>query len=825
MNATRQPRGGSGAETNADWAVATDFGGHVRRFGAETLPISIGGAVVDDIAIEGVQGSIRIGVLDGVFFVDPGRGTRNLRVNGASVTATRKLAAGDVIALDSARLYCAIAGGTLTLGIEARVTAGDTAPPDLDELARAASAVDEFEIKPIAFRPDTQRAEGRKSRVPRPATLAAAAGFAVLAVLAWFAFTAKSVEFQFEPQAAEYSLPGTFLKLWLRDRVLLSAGKHRIAAQLPGYYPLNTEIDVGADRYQTLKLSFTKLPGKISLTAEPDVQASVSVDGQPLGRTPMTADIRPGKHRFEFSADRYLSEVRELDVTGGGEAQALNVAMTPSWAPVSLATDPPGAAVFVDGQAAGTTPAKLEIDAGTHELEARLPGYNAWQTTIAVAANQPQELPPVKLVQADGRIDLATKPESASVTVDGKFLGRTPVTLRLRPGRNHELTIAKPGYETVTRTLSIEADSGRKLAIDLVALYGDVEIDSAPQGAEVWVDGSRRAATPAKLELTAVEHRIEVRREGFASKNAEVTPRPGFAQTLRFELAALDQGSGSGYAQTIKTGLGQELKLIPAGEFTMGSPRSEPGRRSNEVQRPVKLSRAFYLGAREVTNAEFRAYQAEHDSGSFSGKTLNDDAQPVVRVKWEDAAQFLNWLSVKDGLQPVYEPHDGTWVPARPLRNGYRLPTEAEWEWAARFAKRDKPLVYPWGDELPAPDRSDNFADVSAADVLQSATLAVYSDGFPVAAPVGSFPADALGLYDIGGNVAEWVQDYYEITFEADVSGKPAVDPLGPADGRFHVIRGSSWRSYTKTDLRLAYRDYSGDAREDLGFRIARNLE
>jgi formylglycine-generating enzyme required for sulfatase activity len=831
MSADRQRDDAILAATHGAWVLSTDFGGRVRRFGADALPVSIGGTAADDITIAGVEGSIRIGMLDGVFFVDPPRGMRNLRIDGEPVTATRKLADGDVVALDSARLVCRIAAGRLTLGIDARVTAGDTAPPDLDELARASAAgADEMEITPIAFRPDTGEGSRARSRLPSPAATIVSAVFAVLAVLAWFAFTAKSVELEFDPQPTSFALPGTFMKLHLADRLLLRSGKHRVTAQLAGYYPLDTTIEVGDGSDQSVKLALTKLPGKISLVAAPDIAAQVAVDGRALGSTPLTADITPGKHRFEFSAPRYLAEVRELDVTGGGEAQTLRVEMTPSWAPVSLVTDPPGAAVYVDGEPyvdgtrSATTPATLELEAGNHALELRLAGYNVWQDSVAVVADQPQTLPSVKLTQADGRIDLSTSPAAASVTIDGEFEGRTPLTLRLKPGKKHELTIAKPGYETVSRSVSVEADSGRKVAIALVAQYGDVEVQSTPPGAEVWVDGDRRAVTPAKLELTAVAHRIEVRREGFASKAGDVTPRPGFAQTLTFDLPELDSGTGGGYPATIKTGLGQELKLIPAGEFTMGSARGEQGRRSNEVQRSVKLSQAFYLGVREVTNAEFREFKADHDSGSYSGVSLNDDAQPVVRVRWADAAQFLNWLSIKDGLQPVYEPKDGDWVPARPLRNGYRLPTEAEWAWAARFAKRDAPLVYAWGDKLPPPDRSGNFADVSAADVLPT-TLVTYSDGFPVSAPTGSFPADALGLFDLGGNVAEWVQDFYEIALGTDATGKPEVDPLGPAAGRFHVIRGPSWRSATVTDLRLAYRDYSTDAREDLGFRIARNLE
>jgi formylglycine-generating enzyme required for sulfatase activity len=104
--------------------------------------------------------------------------------------------------------------------------------------------------------------------------------------------------------------------------------------------------------------------------------------------------------------------------------------------------------------------------------------------------------------------------------------------------------------------------------------------------------------------------------------------------------------------------------------------------------------------------------------------------------------------------------------------------------------------------------------------------LVTYSDGYPAAAPVGRFVANAVGVYDLGGNVAEWVQDYYAIDAPtAADSDALIVDPLGPETGRFHVIRGSSWRSATVADLRLAARGYSADSLEHVGFRIARNLE
>src|SRR5690606_7781619 len=99
---------------------------------------------------------------------------------------------------------------------------------------------------------------------------------------------------------------------------------------------------------------------------------------------------------------------------------------------------------------------------------------------IEVTANRPLSLPAVTLTQADGRIQLASAPSEAAVSVDGEFRGRTPLTLGLRPGRAHRITLTKPGYEPVTRELSVEADSGRQVTIELPAQFGEIQIASEP---------------------------------------------------------------------------------------------------------------------------------------------------------------------------------------------------------------------------------------------------------------------------------------------------------------------------------------------------------
>ena len=806
-----------------DWVLSAEVDGEVSRFAAGDLPLSIGGGVECDIRLHGISGSFQIGTLDGAFFVQPGKDTRGMRLDGKPVTGSRWLTDGQTVALDTARVRCRLGDGRLDLSIEGQLTGGDTAPPDLEELAREMAEADEVAVEPIAFRPELSDKYRPNTVRSRRTTAIVGSALAILATLGWFAFTAKSVELVTVPQAEDVGLPETLFKFRIGDRHLLRSGSHRVVARRAGYYPLDEVIEVGSSPAQTVRLELTKLPGIIAFSTEPEVGAEVLVDGESIGTAPLSdVEVEPGRHRVEFVAERYLAEVLELDVIGEGQPQSLSAELTPNWAPVSVSSRPAGAQVVVDGTALGTTPVDLELEAGERELEFRLPGYNAWRDTITVLADQPLSVPEAALVQADGRVDLVTDPPGAAVSVNGEFRGSTPLTLRLAPGRSHNIALNKPGYEPATRELSVAADSGRRLEIPLVAQLGVIEVVSDPPAAEIYVDGEPGGATPARLTLLAVVHELEVRLEGHASQSTTVTPRTGFPQRWETVLEAQDTFTGAGYPRIVQTSLGQDLRLVLPGEFTIGSSRREQGRRSNEALRAIRLTEGFYLGVREVGNAEFRQFDPEHDSGAFSGVSLNDDEQPVVRVTWEQVAQFMNWLSIKDALQPVYEEADGAWRPVRPLRNGYRLPTEAEWAWAARFAGREEPLIFAWGAALPPPDRVGNYADISARQLLPT-TLVTYNDGFGVAAPSGSFPANSLGIFDLGGNVSEWVQDYYEVgRTETEIV---AEDPLGPEIGRFHVVRGPSWRGATVTNLRMASRNFSAEGDEQVGFRIARNLE
>ena len=345
-------------------------------------------------------------------------------------------------------------------------------------------------------------------------------------------------------------------------------------------------------------------------------------------------------------------------------------------------------------------------------------------------------------------------------------------------------------------------------------------INVSPADATVYVDGRARGAGSTTLELSSEPHRIEVKQGGFESWARSVTPRPGYPQTLSVRLRSNEAVARSKIETIVETADGMKLRRVEPGTFMMGASRSEQGRRANEVLVPVTLSTPFYIGVHEVTNKEFSAWKSAHDSGAGEHAALAGDKNPVANVTWAEAAQYCNFLSSREGLDPVYEERFGDYEAIRPLPNGYRMPTEAEWAWTLRYGESTKAPKFSWGDQWPPGKDAGNYADRSAADIVPT-VLANYNDGFASTAPVGTFPANALGIYDAGGNVAEWVNDFY--TLPTPGLTEPVVDPLGPERGTTHVIRGSSWKHAGVTELRLSYRDYGDARRTDVGFRIARN--
>ena len=432
-------------------------------------------------------------------------------------------------------------------------------------------------------------------------------------------------------------------------------------------------------------------------------------------------------------------------------------------------------------------------------------------------AGTPQTIGPIELGAADARVTVRSVPSGAQVTTGGSFRGITPVTIDLSPGVSHAVSVTRAGYAPWTREIFAEAAKESTLDARLAALLVEVRIQGEPADAEVFVNGNPQGKAPVSLSLPASRQHVEVRKEGFNAFVTDLVLAPGIARTVDFKLVNPKDVAGNS-PQKIVTKPGIKLIIVAGGVFQAGTDRREQGRRPNEGSHKVTLLRPFYMGEREVTNAQFRQFRPNHNSGAAGEYSLDLDKQAVSRVTWEDAAEFCNWLSTQEGLPPAYEPlAGGGFALTVPVSNGYRLPTEAEWEFVARAASTGKPLKYPWGAELPLVSGSANIGGSEALDLL-GAVLEGHKDEFPVAAAPALFAPNALGFYDFAGNVSEWVNDRY-LSF---VASTPVTDPLGPNDGKNHTFRGSNWRTVSTGELRFPWREGAVLASDVIGFRVAR---
>lgn len=243
---------------------------------------------------------------------------------------------------------------------------------------------------------------------------------------------------------------------------------------------------------------------------------------------------------------------------------------------------------------------------------------------------------------------------------------------------------------------------------------------------------------------------------------------------------------------------GMEFIRVKGGCFQMGSVLSERNRDPDEGPVHQVCVDSFYMGKFEVTNGQYRLKVADHDSGAYNNLNVNGDWQPVLNISWLEAASYAAWLSEKTGMK-------------------FRLPTEAEWEYAARAGTS---TARPWGNSPDAACGYANVLDKTSKRINTAMTLTPHNcdDGFPVTAPVGSKKPNAFGLYDMLGNVWEPCSDWYRRDYYAFSQGR---NPKGAGAGNTRVLRGGSWSNEPRK-VRVANRGSITPALRDalLGIRL-----
>ena len=450
----------------------------------------------------------------------------------------------------------------------------------------------------------------------------------------------------------------------------------------------------------------------------------------------------------------------------------------------ALTVNPKNAVVTIDGNQQtvstdGEYSAMLPYGSHTYKVEAG--GYISKSGSFTISSSDMTPIN-VSLVSAMASVSVTCPTPAVSLYVDKKSVGMIPWTGSLKEGM-HLVEVKKEGYRSQQRTINLSQQQKLDVAFaELAAIQGNLSVNYKPFGADVYVDGKKIGQSPRVINgLLVGNHKVEIKKDGYGTDSKTVSILEGQTTSLSGVLTTNSSSSvASGSSLTgntisipVKDGISIDMVRVEVGTFTMGAtPEMKNPDDDEKPAHQVTLTNDYYIGKYEVTQALWQAVMNSNPS-YFKGDNL-----PVEQVSWNDCQEFISKLNSITGKT-------------------FRLPTEAEWEYAARGGKKNRGYQY---------SGSNNISDVAWYD---------NNSGSKTHA-VGSKQANELGIYDMSGNVWEWCQDW-----KGFYSSSSQVNPTGANSGSHRVIRGGSW-IHAARNCRSSFRsNFTPDSRNDyLGFRL-----
>ncbi|MDE0658782.1 MAG: SUMF1/EgtB/PvdO family nonheme iron enzyme [Gammaproteobacteria bacterium] len=473
--------------------------------------------------------------------------------------------------------------------------------------------------------------------------------------------------------------------------------------------------------------------------------AEVLLDDEPVGVTPFEVDDLAARvYALALRHPHYDTVETELDLSAT-ESTRFERELDRATGALLVTTTPPGAWIEWDGERlADGSPATLaDLPAGPITLTLGAPRHVAAELTAVVPKNDTASVA-FSLEPALGTLTLLLSPTDADVALlDAETDYRPGVRLAEGP---HRVSVSRTGWRTVERTVDVAGDTRHEISLE--AQWHPLTVTTNPAGASVALVDGDVAYSPGVL-LPPGEYRLEASLLGYAAWQGTVRHSASptmYAVSLEFVSAE--------YADPLRSGgNGPEMTVIPAGSFRMGCLSANACAESEQPVRSVTIASPFSMSKHEVTFEHFDRYvratgrERPDDTGWGRGR------RPVINVSWQDANDYASWLSAETGRR-------------------YRLPTEAEWEYAARAGTE---TAYAWGETLEPGDANCTGCGRRSLD----RTVAT-----------GSFRANAWGLHDMHGNVWEWVEDCWNESYgDAPADGSAWVR----GDCGRRPLRGGSW--------------------------------
>ena len=461
----------------------------------------------------------------------------------------------------------------------------------------------------------------------------------------------------------------------------------------------------------------------------------------------------------------------------------------------ALSVQPKNAVVTIDGiQQNVSTDGEYSamLPYGTHTYKVEAGGYISKSGSFTVSSGDMTPIS-VSLLSAMASVSITCPTPAVSLYVDKKAVGNSPWSGSLKEGM-HLLEARKSGYRSQQKTIQLAQQQKLDVTFgELVAIQGNLSVNYKPFGADVYVDGKKLGQSPRVFNgLLVGNHQVEVRKDGYATDRKSVSISEGqtasitgtlvsnavassSSNTLGYSSGSSSMASGSNAISIpVKDGISIEMVKVEAGTFMMGatSEMKDPYDDEKPVHQ-VTLTNDYYMGKYEVPQALWEAVMGSNPS-EYKGDNL-----PVEMVSWNDCQEFISKLNSLTGRK-------------------FRLPTEAEWEYAARGGKKSRGYQY---------SGNSNISDVAWYDGNRGSKPH----------PVGTKQANELGIYDMSGNVYEWCSDWY-----GSYSSSSQTNPTGADSGSGRVCRGGGWCNYAGC-CRLSFRlgNSPGSLLINLGLRLA----
>ena len=541
----------------------------------------------------------------------------------------------------------------------------------------------------------------------------------------------------------------------------------------------------------------------LQFSATPPQKAKWFINGAFIAEGPnLNYQMLAGTHELTVISLTGMEQTSTFQV-GRGEVLSKTFEFPTISGTIEIET-PKGSQVFVNE--IETIKRRLALVGGVHEIKVTKDGYFPLFDTIEVTQNDQIIKRKYSLNPKSVLVSFAVTPPGGVLTINGVKINFADEKQFETPYRDRLVVeYSKEGFQ-VAKTI-FQPKPGDSISFDanLVPETGFLKI-TGTEKASVKVNGIERGEIPLELKLPTKEYTVSVTKTGYKSQEKVISVRPDRNQSIEANLIPISEGRKNITGPSYTSQFGLKFIYIPAKNktFQMGGKRSENGQRANEIIRNIKFSKGFYVASTELTRGQF----------GLSGDL------PVTNIAWIDVAKFCNLASRNEELDPFYRITGNTVTGYNQNANGYRLITEAEWEFLARRYDRATQTKFVWGDTEKVPVGAGNLGDQNSRASL-SMFIPGYNDNFKGLAPVRSFAPNVEELYDLVGNASEWVNDSYIIN--PNTRGEIEIDPLGgPPQSKMKTVKGSSFMSASMSELRAAFREGTGDARPELGFRLAR---